>query len=140
MIIEKDIFRQPHMLNEVSVTVYMNVISYSLICWVYYGLLVPSPLIPLQLLLKMKPDLDPTMKIWYKLLYYMMGSINLNWVFQYDLYDVVSHTTYHFGKCFLKFHFSQAKHILKILWCSSLDAIVKVMNINEERELSLCCF
>ena len=44
--IEKDIFRQLHILNEVSVTVYMNVISYSLICWVYYGLLVPSPLIP----------------------------------------------------------------------------------------------
>ena len=36
--------------------------------------------------------------------------------------------------------FSQAKHILKILWCSSLDAIIKVMNINEDRELSLCCF
>ena len=31
----------------------MNVIPYSLICWVYYGLLVPSlPLIPPQLLLE----------------------------------------------------------------------------------------
>ena len=68
MRIEKDIFRQPHILNEVSVTVYMNIISYTLICWVYYGLLVPSPLIPQWLLVKMKPDLDPTMKMWYKLL------------------------------------------------------------------------
>ena len=52
---------------------YINIISYVLICWVDYGLLVPSPLIPPQLLLKMKPDLDPTIKMWYKLLYYMMG-------------------------------------------------------------------
>ena len=53
--------------------VYINVIFYVLVCWVYYGLLVPSPLIPPQLLLKMKQDLDPTMKMWYKLLYYTMG-------------------------------------------------------------------
>ena len=57
----------------ISVTMYINVIYYALICWVYYGLLVPSPLTPPQLLLKMKSDLDPTMKTWYKLLNYMMG-------------------------------------------------------------------
>ena len=72
MRIDKDIFRQPHILHKVSVTVYMNVTSYSLRYWVYYGLLVPSPLIPQQLLVKMKQDLDPTMKTWNKLFYYMI--------------------------------------------------------------------
>ena len=36
-------FKQPHVLNEVSVTVYINVISYSLVCCIYYRLLVPFP-------------------------------------------------------------------------------------------------
>ena len=56
---------------------YINVISYILICSVYYWLLVPSPLIPPQLLLKMKLDLDCIMNTWYKLLYYTMGGINM---------------------------------------------------------------
>ena len=62
-----------YLLKEVSVTVHINVISYVLICWAYYGPLALSLLTPQQLLLKMKLDLDPTMKMWYNLLYYMMG-------------------------------------------------------------------
>ena len=53
----KRYFWATHVLDEVSVTVYMNVISYSLVCWVYYGQLVPSPLIPPQLLWEMKLDI-----------------------------------------------------------------------------------
>ena len=62
----KDVLEPSHVSNKVSVTMCINIISYILICWVYYGLPVPSPLIPPQLLLKMKPDLDPTIKTWYK--------------------------------------------------------------------------
>ena len=60
-----------------SVTVHINIISCIFLCWAYYGPPALSLLTPQQLLLKMKLDLDPKMKVWYKLLYYMMGGINM---------------------------------------------------------------
>ena len=56
---------------------YINVMSYLLLCWVDCELSTPSLPNFLQLPLRLKLDPDPIVKIWYKLLYYMMGGINM---------------------------------------------------------------
>ena len=62
---------------EVSVTVYINLMSYLLVCWVYCEPPTPSVSTLLQLPLRLKLNPDPRVKIWYKLPYYMMGGINM---------------------------------------------------------------
>ena len=45
----KDILQAYYSRKEVSIIVYINVMSYLLVCWVYYELPTPSPLAFLQL-------------------------------------------------------------------------------------------
>ena len=56
---------------------YINVMSYLLVCWIYCE--PPTPSLPtlLQLPLRLKLDPDPSIKMWYKLLYYKMGGRNM---------------------------------------------------------------
>ena len=58
-------------------TVYINVMSYLLVCWVYFQPTTPSLPNFLQLPLRLKLDPGPRVKMWYKLLYYMIGGINM---------------------------------------------------------------
>ena len=74
---EKTFFWRYYCKKEVSVTVYINVMSYLLVCWVYCEPPTPSLPIHLQLPLRLKLDPDPRVKTWYKLPYYMMGGINM---------------------------------------------------------------
>ena len=75
--IKKDILWECYWIKEVSVTAYINVISYVLIYWTYYELLALSLLNPQWFLLMLKLDPDPIVKTWYKLFYYTMGGIDM---------------------------------------------------------------
>ena len=101
---QKDIFQAIYISNMVSVTMYMNVISYILICSVYCEVQVPSVLAPPQLLWMMKQGSIPIMKTWYKITYYTLGGLSMKLsVYMCSLWFSESKYSLPF-KFFLKLH------------------------------------